>query len=448
MRESKEVPVRGSGRLRFLSVCFGWVLVVLVLVSWSHAQGDKTSREAPAAAAPTGGGRQEAISVQAKSAVLMEASNGQLLVAQNQEEKIPPASFAKLLTLYVLFDAIKSGKVQLSEGVLISQKAWQTGGSKMFVAVGARVPVEDLIKGVAVVSGNDACIAIAEHVSGSIDAFVVAMNKTAQQLGMKDSHFSTPHGLPSPEQYTTTYDMAVLARRYIEDFPEALPYHGIQEYTFAGIKQLNRNGLLKKDPSVDGLKTGHIEASGYHLLATAKREGRRLIAVVMGAASPVVREEESLKLLNYGYRNFVFVSLFQKGEVLYTLPVWKGKTGQLPVVGDGVGTVVVPIAYKDKVGIEKVIPKYVIAPIAKQQAVGTYTVKVDGNVVQTIPLVASVAINQAGIFTTLPHSIYLLGTGKLLLVLLGLLVLGLIGFVALNFVHWKRRSRRRMRVRI
>jgi D-alanyl-D-alanine carboxypeptidase (penicillin-binding protein 5/6) len=428
-------------------VCFGWVLIVLALISWSYAQGDKTSREAPAAAAPTGG-RQEVITIHAKSAVLMEASNGQLLVAQNQEEKIPPASFAKLLTLYVLFDAIKSGKVQLSEGALISQKAWQTGGSKMFVDVGDRVPIEDLIKGITVVSGNDACVAVAEHISGSIDAFVATMNETAQQLGMTHSHFSTPHGLPSPEQYTTTYDMAVLARRYIEDFPEALPYHGMQEYTYAGIKQFNRNRLLKTDPSVDGLKTGHIEASGYHLLATAKRDERRLIAVVMGTESPALREEEALKLLNYGYRNFVFVTLFQKREVLHTLPVWKGKEGQLPVVGGGTGTVIVPAAYKDKIGIEKIVPKYVIAPIAKQQEVGMYTVRVDGNMVRTIPLVASIDIPKAGIFTTIPHSVYLLGTGKLLLVLLSLIVIGVVVFIAVNFVRWKRRRRRRMRVRI
>ena len=190
----------------------------------------------------------------------------------------------------------------------------------MYLVVGAKVPLEDIIKGIAIVSGNDACVAVAEHISGNTETFVKLMNDTAQKLGMSNSHFDNPHGLPSG-QYTTAYDMAILARSYINDFPDALKIHSTLEYSYSGIRQDNRNTLLRKDSTVDGLKTGFIAEAGYHLLATAKRDERRLIAVVMGAKNRAIRAAEALKLLNYGYRNFAFVSLFTRGQVLYDLPV-------------------------------------------------------------------------------------------------------------------------------
>src|SRR4030095_4578810 len=249
--------------------------------------------------------RQEAITVNDKSAVLMEGASGQVLVAQNKDEKIAPASFVKVLTLYIVYDLIQNDKIKLTDEVYISKKAWETGDSKMFVGVGSKIPLEEIIKGIAVVSGNDACVAVAEHISGSADMFVKVMNDTAQKLGMTNSRVENPHGMSSSQQYTTAYDMAVLARHYVNDLPaEALKVHSMLEYTYSGIRQDNRNTLLRKESSVDGLKTGYLSESGYHLLATAKRDERRLIAVVMGAKTRAIRAEEALKLLNYGDRSF------------------------------------------------------------------------------------------------------------------------------------------------
>ena len=265
-----------------------------------------------------------------------------------------------------------------------------------------------MIKGIAIVSGNDACVAVAEHISGSAEVFVKLMNDTAQKLGMTNSHFDNTHGLPSPQQYTTAYDMALLARRYINDFPDALKVHSTLEYTYAGIRQYNRNPLLRKDPSVDGLKTGYVEEGGYHLLATAKRDERRLIAVVMGAKNQAIRAEEALKLLNYGYRNFAFVSLFTKGQVLYDLPVWKGQRNALHIVPGEEGMIVVPAEAKNKLEYEKIVPEYVVAPIEKNQEIGQYVVKIGTNVIRSIPLVAETEVPKAGFLKLIWHSIILL----------------------------------------
>src|SRR5215217_7295343 len=248
--------VRQQVVLRFLA----YACLVCMLVSPVHAQvkgrGADPGAKTPEASATS---RQEAITINAKSAVLMEGASGQILAAQNKDEKIAPASFAKILTLYVVYDAIRSGTIKLTDEVYISKKAWETGGSKMYVGMGSKVPLEEIIKGIAIVSGNDACVAVAEHISGSTDVFVKLMNDTAQKLGMMNSHFDNPHGLPGGQQYTTAYDMAVLARHYINDLPhEALKVHSILEYTYSGIRQDNRNTLLRKDSSVDGLKTGYV----------------------------------------------------------------------------------------------------------------------------------------------------------------------------------------------
>ena len=228
-------------------------------------------------------------------------------------------------------------------------------------------------------------VAVAEHISGSAEVFVKVMNDTAQKLGMTSSHFDNVHGLPSPQQYTSAYDMAILARSYINEFPDALKVHSTLEYTYSGIRQDNRNTLLRKDPSVDGLKTGFIAEAGYHLLTTAKRDERRLIAVVMGTKNQAIRAEEALKLLNYGYRNFAFVSLFTKGQVLYDLPVWKGKKNDLHIVPSEVGMIVVPTEAKNKLEYEQIVPEYVVAPIEKNQQIGQYVVKIGTNIIRSTP---------------------------------------------------------------
>lgn len=375
-------------------------------------------------AAPPGDGR----AVNAKSSVLMEGTSGQILAAHNKDEKIQPASFVKVLTLYVVHDMLRSGKLKMTDEIAISKKAWETGGSKMYVDIGSKVPLEELLKGIAVVSGNDACVAVAEHTAGSIETFVKWMNDTAQKLGMTQSHFENPHGLPNTQHYTTAQDMATLAHRYITDFPDALKIHGTLEYTYSGIRQDNRNTLLRKDSSVDGLKTGFVTEAGYHLIATAKRDNRRLIAVVMGAKNPATRADEALKLLNYGYHAFAFVPLFTKGQVFAEVPVWKGQSNVVPIVAKGEGMLVLPADQKAKLAYEKTIPESVVAPIAKQQEIGSYVVKVGSTVVRTIPLVAAEEVPKAGFVKVIWHSLtYFFGRIKIVTYILagvGILVLG------------------------
>ena len=436
--------VRQRVVLRF----FAYACLVCMLASPVYAQvrgrGADPGTKTPEASATS---RQEAITVNAKSAVLMEGASGQVLVAQNKDEKIAPASFVKVLTLYIVYDMIQNGKIKLTDEVYISKKAWETGDSKMFVGLGTKIPLEELIKGIAVVSGNDACVAVAEHISGSTDMFVKVMNDTVQKLGMTNSRFENPHGLPSDQQYTTAYDMAVLARHYINDLPhEALKVHSMLEYTYSGIRQDNRNTLLRKDSSVDGLKTGYVEEGGYHLLATAKRDERRLIAVVMGAKSPSIRAEEALKLLNYGYRNFAFVSLFTKGQVLYDLPVWKGQSNDLHIVPGEEGMIVIPAEAKNKLEHEQILPEYVEAPIEKNQEIGKYVVKIGTNVIRSIPLVAETEVPKAGFLKLIWHSVlYFLGRVRILTyVLLGIVIVVLV-VLTLNFLTRKRRKKVRIR---
>jgi serine-type D-Ala-D-Ala carboxypeptidase (penicillin-binding protein 5/6) len=426
---------------------FTYACLVGLLTGPVHAQvRGRGAAPGPKTPEPSAAPRQEGITVNAKSAVLMEGASGQILAVQNKDEKIAPASFAKVLTLYVVYDMIRSGKIHLTDEVYISKKAWETDGSKMYVGVGSKVPLEEIIKGIAIVSGNDACVAVAEHISGSAEVFVKLMNDTAQKLGMTNSHFDNTHGLPSLQQYTTAYDMAILARSYINNFPDALKIHSTLEYTYSGIRQHNRNTLLRKDPSIDGLKTGYVDEGGYHLLATAKRDERRLIAVVMGAKNQVIRAEEALKLLNYGYRNFAFVSLFTKGQVLYDLPVWKGQRNDLHVVPGEEGMIVVAAEAKNKLEYEKIVPEYVVAPIEKNQEIGKYVVKIGTNVIRSIPLVAETDVPKAGFLKLIWHSvIYFLGHVRIVTyVLLAIVIVALAG-LTLKFLARTRRQKSRIR---
>ena len=239
--------------------------------------------------------------VAVRAAVLMDAQSGELLYAQDANEHLPPASLTKVLTLFLTFDAIQQGRADLGGIVPISKKASRTRGSKMFLKAGDRVPLEELIKGIAVDSGNDASVAVAEYLAGSERAFVTKMNEKLRALRIQHTRVETVHGLPARHQYTTAADMAVLARAYLQAHPEALRYHQLTSYTYRNISQENHNKLLFQDPSVDGLKTGYTRKSGYNLLATAKRGNQRLIAVVLKAKSRTIREEEALRLLNFGF---------------------------------------------------------------------------------------------------------------------------------------------------
>ncbi len=334
--------------------------------------------------------------INARAAILMEVTTGAILFEQNADEAIEPASFTKIASLYLIWEAIQQGRIHLSDEVWISETAWRTGGSKMFVGLGTRVPLEELIKGIAVISGNDACIATAEHLSGSTDTFVDAMNRKAAELGMNRSRFLNPHGLPADGQITTARDMAILDVKYIRHFPEALKYHSMREYSYNNIMQYNRNHLLLKDPSVDGLKTGYIAASGYHLSATSQRDGMRLVAVVMGAVNPATREREAMKLLNYGFRNFTLVQPFKEGQPVANARVLKGQKDEIPVFPKDKATFLIPQSQKNLLKWEVKISPDLTAPVSAQQEVGELVFSVSDQPKRTVALISSEDVPLGG----------------------------------------------------
>jgi D-alanyl-D-alanine carboxypeptidase (penicillin-binding protein 5/6) len=302
--------------------------------------------------------------------------------------RIPPASFVKVVTLYLVYDALRAGQLKIDDLVTVSEKAWRIQGSKMFIKVGERVKVEDLLKGITIASGNDACIAIAEHLAGSEEVFVTKMNQKASLLGLKDSQFRNSHGMPEEGQYTTAMDMVLLAKRYIEDHPEALSLHSTTEFEYHGIRQGNRNILLQKNIGVDGLKTGHIEGAGYHLLATAKREGQRMIAVVMGCDKVKKRALEAEKLLEYGFRNFSTVEAVKKGASFGPVKVRRGKLNQVILIAAEDGRVTVSKGKENTVSALPQLPSFLIAPIQKGQVVAKVLIQNEGKVVREVNLLA------------------------------------------------------------
>jgi D-alanyl-D-alanine carboxypeptidase (penicillin-binding protein 5/6) len=335
----------------------------------------------------------------AKSAVLMDGLTGQILYEQKPDLRVPPASFVKVMTLYVVLDAIRAGQMKLDDMVTVSEKAWKrtykTDSSSMFLKVGERVKIDDLLRGVAIASGNDACIALAEHLAGSEEAFVSKMNEKAKLLGLKDSQFRNPDGMPAEGQYTTAIDMATLARRYIEDHPEALVYHSTIEFEYNGIHQANRNTLLQKNIGVDGLKTGHVQEAGYHLAATAKRDGQRMIAVVMGCKTKSRRGPEAQKLLEYGFKNFSTVEAVKKGGTFGPLKVKRGKLNQVLLVAAETGWVTVGKGKENSVSVVPQLPAFVVAPVQKGQVVAKVSVQNEGKVVKEVNLLASSGVDKS-----------------------------------------------------
>jgi len=278
--------------------------------------------------------------------------------------------------------------------VTVSEKAWRIDGSKMFIKVGDRVRVEDLLKGIAIASGNDACIALAEHMAGSEEAFVSKLNEKAQSLGMKDSKFGNSHGMPAPGQMTTASDMALLARRYLTDHPESLAFHSTTEYEYNGIRQGNRNTRLQKNIGVDGLKTGHVEESGYHLLATAKRDGQRMIAVIMGCDSMKQRSQEAQKLLEHGFRNFTTVEAVKRGSSFGPLKVKRGKQKEVMLTAAEDGRVTVSKGKEPSVTVALELPPFVVAPLQKDQHLAKAFIQNDGKPVKEVALLASVEVQK------------------------------------------------------
>jgi len=335
----------------------------------------------------------------AKSWLLLEMGSGQLLTAEKPDERIEPASLTKLMTAYLTFAALRQKTIALDTPVTVSQKAWKTGGSKMFIRVDTQVPVEDLIKGMIVQSGNDDCVALAEAIAGSEESFAQMMNREAKRLGMNASNFTNSTGLPDPQLYTTARDLATLSAALIRDFPEEYKkYYSMKEFRYNNITQPNRNRLLFIDSSVDGVKTGHTEAAGYCLISSALRDQRRLLSVVLGTKSDSTRASESLKLLNWGFQSYDAVTLFAKEQPVATLRVWKGTQKTVKAGFDRTLSIAVPRGYADKVKSEFTPQPRLMAPIQAGQQLGTLKVTIDGKLYSEYPVLALENVGLIGIF--------------------------------------------------
>ena len=333
-----------------------------------------------------------------KAWVVADLSSGQMLAAQRADERFEPASLTKLMTAYVVFAALRDKKLAAGQQVSVSTRAVRAPGSKMFIDPRRSVTVDELLRGVVVQSANDACIALAEAVAGSEEAFVKVMNKEAERLGMKGTRFRNASGLPDPQHYTTAQDLFLLTAALIRDFPaEYAQYYALKEYRYNNISQPNRNRLLWLDPSVDGVKTGHTEAAGYCLIASARRNNRRLMTVLLGATSESSRAQESLKLLNWGYQFFDSVRLYQANEALKPLQVWKGAAPQVKVGPKSDVIVTVPKGEAGRLKAELVSQQPLLAPLAQGQRVGSLRLTFEGKPVGEVPVVALEAVTAAGL---------------------------------------------------
>ena len=343
--------------------------------------------------------------VAAQAYLLIDVTANQVLAAKDPDMAVEPASLTKLMTAYLVFDALKSRKIDLTQTLPVSERAWKMPGSRMFIDPKMRVPVEDLIKGMIVQSGNDATVALAEGVGGSVERFVQLMNDQAKVLGMKNSSYRNPEGLTEAGHTTTARDLGILATRLMRDFPDYVPYYAIKKYRYAGTpaaNDSNRNLLLFRDPSVDGLKTGHTRAAGYCLVATAKRDfanigSRRLLTVVLGADSENARANEGQKLLNWGYTAFDAVKLFEAGQAVVSPALWKGKTPVLKLGSFQPLIVSVPAGSAAQIKTQVARPDPLVAPFSKGQAVGTLKVMRGDQPLFDVPLVVLESVEQAGV---------------------------------------------------
>jgi len=343
----------------------------------------------------------------ARSYILMDFSNGKIIAENNAYERVEPASLTKLMTAYIVFKELQKETIKLNDEVVISEKAWRMPGSRMFVEVNKRVPVEDLLKGMIIQSGNDATVALAEHVAGSEDAFVTLMNHYAQTMGMTGTHFENSAGMPGSQHYTTAYDMAILTRLLILEFPEYYKWYSTRKFTFNEITQYNRNTLLWRDESVDGVKTGHTESAGFCLIASALRDNMRLISVVIGTNSEDVRAQQSQKILNYGFRFFESYRLYEANKELTSARVWKGSTDELPLGLEEDLYITIPRGQYNDLTVKMNIDTNIIAPTNKNQSYGTVEITLDGENITQRPLVALRGIPEGSLLQRLTDEIKL-----------------------------------------
>ena len=386
----RRFPHRGNGFKATASL----LLLTLLL-----ALGSPTIQAAIVPAAPD---------IDARGYVLIDYASGHVIAEKKANERMEPASLTKMMSAYIILDELKHKKIGLSDKVLISEKAWRMPGSRTFVEVGKRVDVETLLKGMIIQSGNDATVALAEHVAGDEAVFATMMNQTAAKLGMTGTHFVNSTGLPDPDHYTTARDMVMLARALIHDFPSHYSWYSTKKFTYNGITQYNRNKLLWRDDSVDGLKTGHTDSAGYCLVASAKRDNMRLVSVVLGAKSEDARARESQKLLNYGFRFFESHRLYAPREALTTVRVWKGEAAEVALGLAQEMIITIPRGEYDNLQATMKIQPNITAPVNKGASYGSVVVSLDGDVIAEAPLIALGDVAEGGLFQSLKDEILLM----------------------------------------
>ncbi len=340
--------------------------------------------------------------------ILMDHTTGNSILEKNPDEALEPASLTKIMTAYLVFKELKEGRLAMQDEVLVSEKAWKTGGSRMFIEVNKMVSIDDLLHGLVIQSGNDAAVALAEHIAGTEEAFAAMMNQQAKELGMNNTHFVNATGWPAEGHTTTARDLALLTRAMVQHFPQLYQLHSIKEFTFNNIKQYNRNKLLWRDKSVDGVKTGHTEAAGYCLVASATRDDMRLISVVLGTDSEKARANASSKLLNFGFRYYETRLLYASGEELSRSRIWKAEKPEIRMgIKDDV-TVTIPRGDYKLMKAELEINEKITAPVRQGDQMGKVIITLDGKSITTRPLVALETVNEGGIWTQLVDSIRLM----------------------------------------
>ena len=373
------------------------IFKAFLILSWLSAA--LPAQAAPVPAAPK---------IAATGHLLMDYHSGAILAENNAGKRLEPASLTKIMTAYTVFRELEEGNISLNDQVLVSKKAWKTPGSRMFIEVGKQVSVDDLIHGMIIASGNDACVALAEHIAGNEEAFAALMNKHVLELGMENTHFTNATGLPDPNHYTTPEDILKVTRAIIREFPQFYPLYSIKEFTYNGITQKNRNRLLWRDPSVDGVKTGHTEAAGYCLVTSAKRENMRLLSVVMGTASDSARAKESQTLLNYGFRFYQTHRLFDGGETLKQLRVWKGEVDNLNLGLEEDLYVTIPRGSYNKLTARIHLKDSIMAPVPRGKVLGKVIIEHDGEIIKEVPLVALRGVREGGIIHNLVDSVLMI----------------------------------------
>jgi D-alanyl-D-alanine carboxypeptidase (penicillin-binding protein 5/6) len=345
--------------------------------------------------------------ISAKAWMLMDFHSGRVLASENVDERMEPASLTKMMTAYVVYAELHRGSFTRATETVVSEKAWRMEGSKMFIEVGKRVTVDDLLKGLIIQSGNDASVALAELTAGSEDSFADYMNSYAERLGMTGTHFVNATGLPHPEHYTTAHDMARLGAALIRDFPEEYKLYAQKSFEYNGIEQNNRNRLLWRDKSVDGIKTGHTEAAGYCLVASAMQDDMRLVSVVMGTSSDKARSAETQKLLNYGFRFFESYKLYSAGEALEQARIWKGSQKELPLGVQSDVYVTIPRGRRDSLQAQVELQPQITAPAQQGQAYGELKISAEGEPLLAAPLVALQAVPEGGFIQRAMDSVLL-----------------------------------------